>query len=52
MNHNITILGMGNTIYSDNGVGIRVVKRLEKEYDFPDNALEKLIRLGGTYAIK
>jgi len=39
MNNNITILGVGNTIYSDDGVGIRVVERLEKEYDFPDNVL-------------
>lgn len=39
MKHNITILGVGNTIYSDDGVGIRVVERLEKEYDFPDNVL-------------
>ncbi|MBA3010185.1 MAG: HyaD/HybD family hydrogenase maturation endopeptidase [Proteobacteria bacterium] len=39
MNDNITILGVGNTIYTDDGVGIRVVERLEKEYDFPDNVL-------------
>ena len=39
MKNNITILGVGNTIYSDDGVGIRVVERLEKEYDFPDNVL-------------
>jgi hydrogenase maturation protease len=39
MNQNITILGVGNTLYSDDGVGIRVVERLEKEYDFPDNVL-------------
>ncbi len=36
---NITILGIGNTIYSDDGVGIRVVEKLEKEYDFPDDVL-------------
>jgi hydrogenase maturation protease len=39
MNQNITILGVGNTLYSDDGVGIRVVERLEREYDFPDNVL-------------
>jgi hydrogenase maturation protease len=39
MNDNITILGVGNTLYRDDGVGIRVVEKLEREYDFPDNVL-------------
>jgi len=33
----IMILGVGNTLLSDDGVGIRVIEKLEKEYDFPDN---------------
>lgn len=37
MNDNITILGVGNILYRDDGVGIRVVEKLEKEYDFPDH---------------
>jgi len=37
MKDNITILGVGNILYSDDGAGVRVVEKLEKEYDFPDN---------------
>ena len=33
----IMILGVGNTLFSDDGVGIRVVEKLEKEHQFPDN---------------
>ncbi len=33
----IIILGVGNTLFSDDGVGIRVIEKLEKEHDFPDN---------------
>ncbi len=33
----IMILGVGNTLLSDDGVGIRVIEKLDKEYDFPDN---------------
>jgi hydrogenase maturation protease len=36
---NITVLGVGNTLYQDDGVGIRVVEKLEAEYEFPDNVL-------------
>lgn len=39
MNNNITILGVGNILYSDDGVGVRVVEKLERDYDFPDNVL-------------
>lgn len=39
MNENITILGVGNILYRDDGVGIRVVEKLEREYDFPDNVI-------------
>lgn len=33
----ITILGVGNILLSDEGVGVRVVERLARTYDFPDN---------------
>ncbi|WP_320041903.1 HyaD/HybD family hydrogenase maturation endopeptidase [uncultured Desulfobacter sp.] len=35
--NNITVLGVGNILYTDDGVGIRVVEKLEKEYEFSDN---------------
>ena len=35
--NNITVLGVGNILYGDDGVGIRVVEKLEKEYEFSDN---------------
>lgn len=37
MSDNITILGVGNILYRDDGVGIRVVEKLIKDYEFPDN---------------
>lgn len=33
----ITVLGVGNILLSDEGVGVRVVERLSQNYDFPDN---------------
>ncbi len=33
----IIILGLGNTLLSDDGVGIRVIEKLQRDYDFPDN---------------
>jgi hydrogenase maturation protease len=33
----ITILGVGNILYRDEGVGIRAVERIERLYDFPDH---------------
>lgn len=39
MKENITVLGVGNILYSDDGVGIRVVEKLEAEYNFPDNVI-------------
>ena len=36
---NITVLGVGNILYQDDGVGIRVIEKLEAEYEFPDNVL-------------
>ena len=33
----ITILGVGNILLTDEGVGVRVVERLHGQYTFPDN---------------
>jgi len=35
----IMILGIGSILFSDDGFGIQVVQKLEKEYEFPDNVL-------------
>ena len=45
----ITILGIGNIILSDEGFGVRVVEYLQKNFDFPDNVA--LID-GGTLGIE
>ncbi len=37
MKDNITVLGVGNILYKDDGVGIRVVEKLNDAYDFSDN---------------
>jgi hydrogenase maturation protease len=33
----VMILGVGNILFSDEGLGIRVVEALEERYDFPKN---------------
>ncbi len=33
----ILILGVGNILYTDEGLGVRVMEELEAEYDFPEN---------------
>ena len=33
----ITVLGVGNLLFRDEGVGVRVVERLLQRYDFPEN---------------
>lgn len=33
----ITILGVGNILLKDEGVGVRVIEHLDKHYTFPDN---------------
>jgi hydrogenase maturation protease len=33
----VTILGVGNILLSDEGVGIRVVEKLDRHYEFPEN---------------
>jgi len=35
----IMILGIGSILFSDDGFGIQVAQKLEKEYEFPDNVL-------------
>ena len=45
----ITILGIGNTILSDEGFGVKVVEYLKKNYDFPENVA--LID-GGTLGVE
>jgi hydrogenase maturation protease len=35
----IMILGIGSILFSDDGFGIQVVQRMEKEYEFPENVL-------------
>lgn len=35
----ITILGVGNYLFSDEGVGIRVIEKLEQEYEFPEHVV-------------
>ena len=33
----ITILGIGNILLTDEGFGVRVIEKLFEQYDFPDN---------------
>jgi hydrogenase maturation protease len=35
----ITVLGVGNILFSDEGVGVRVVEQLEREYCFPEHVV-------------
>lgn len=34
---NITVLGIGNILLTDEGFGVRVVEKLYDEYEFPEN---------------
>lgn len=36
-NKHIMILGVGCILYTDEGFGIRVMEKMTREYDFPDN---------------
>jgi hydrogenase maturation protease len=36
-NPNITVLGIGNILLTDEGFGIRVIEKLFAEYEFPDH---------------
>lgn len=44
----IIVLGVGNVLLTDEGVGVKVVKELERHYDFPANV--KLVD-GGTQGL-
>lgn len=44
----ILILGIGNTLMNDDGFGIRVVERLQRDYTFPD---EVEVLDGGTLGL-
>ena len=35
----IMILGVGCTLYSDEGFGVRVIEAIDERYEFPDNVL-------------
>ena len=35
----VTVMGIGNILFTDEGVGIRVIERLQESYDFPKNVL-------------
>jgi hydrogenase maturation protease len=35
----VMILGVGCILYGDEGFGVRVVEKMKKEYEFPDNVL-------------
>ena len=45
----VTVLGIGNIILSDEGFGVRVVEYLKKNYDFPQNV--QLVD-GGTLGVE
>ncbi len=34
---NVVILGVGNVLMSDEGVGVHTINALERQYDFPEN---------------
>lgn len=36
-NPDITILGVGNILFSDEGFGIRVIEEIQRRYAFPEN---------------
>jgi hydrogenase maturation protease len=35
----IMVLGIGSILFSDEGFGVRVIERMQKRYEFPDNVL-------------
>jgi hydrogenase maturation protease len=45
---NILMLGIGNVLWADEGFGVRVIERLQKSYDFPDNVK---VMDGGTQGV-
>jgi hydrogenase maturation protease len=49
LHRRILVLGVGNILLSDEGVGVRVIQKLEADYDFSEN-----VRLydGGTLGLR
>lgn len=45
----ILVLGVGNILFTDEGVGVRAVEKLQAEYDFPPNVT---LMDGGTQGTK
>jgi len=37
--HEIMVLGIGNTLYSDEGFGVLVIEKMQRLYEFSDNVL-------------
>jgi hydrogenase maturation protease len=50
-NNKILILGMGNDILTDDGIGIKITKVLEKEFSYP-NIIYDTLSLGGLEIIE
>lgn len=49
---NILLLGIGNVLWADEGFGVRVIERLQKSYDFPDNVKVMDGGTQGVYLVK
>ena len=47
--HGILVLGVGNILYTDEGVGVRLVEKLQQDYEFSDNVT---LLDGGTLGTK
>jgi hydrogenase maturation protease len=45
----VLVLGVGNILYTDEGVGVRCVEKLESEYEFSDNVT---LMDGGTLGMR
>ena len=45
----ILVLGVGNTLYTDEGLGVRAVEQLHEQYSFSDNVT---VYDGGTLGMK
>jgi hydrogenase maturation protease len=45
----ILVLGVGNILYTDEGVGVRCMEKLEREYEFSDNVT---LMDGGTLGMR
>jgi len=47
--HRILVLGVGNILYTDEGVGVRCVEKLQREYEFSPNVT---LLDGGTLGMR